>query len=355
MTDRGGGRGTGDGQHPAGTADRRDRRKAAPGAHPGPTPDRRAGERDPDALIRRAGLAGDPDQDQHFLVDDRVLGRVPGYLPADADPTHLLEVGGGTGALTDRLLAVEGAERVTVVERDRRLAAFLREEFADAVAAGRLEVVEGDAVDVTLPDYTACVSNLPYGISSAVAFRLLPRKRPAVLMFQREFAERMAAAPGSDDYGRLSVSAQHYADVEVVETVPPTAFDPQPAVESAVVRLTPRDPDYEVGDESFFLDFVKAVFTQRRKTVRNGIRNTAHISGLADPDGVVDAADEALLSKRAGDLAPAEFAALADLASDYREPDEPERATRAERDADGDRDADEEQPATGGGGAAPDG
>jgi 16S rRNA (adenine1518-N6/adenine1519-N6)-dimethyltransferase len=363
MTDRGGGRGTGDGQHPAGTADRRERREATRGAHEGPTPDRRAGERDPDALIRRAGLAGDPDQDQHFLVDDRVLDRVPGYLPADADPSHLLEVGGGTGALTDRLLAVEGAERVTVVERDRRLAAFLREEFAEAVAAGRLEVVGADAVDVDLPEYTACVSNLPYGISSAVAFRLLPRKRPAVLMFQREFAERMAADPGSDDYGRLSVSAQHYADVEVVETVPPTAFDPQPAVESAVVRLTPREPDYEVGDEAFFLDFVKAVFTQRRKTVRNGIRNTAHISGLADPDGVVAAADEALLSKRAGDLAPAEFAALAELATDYREPDEPEDAATAEEDgdADGDRgrdrdeDEDEGHPATRGGGAAPDG
>jgi 16S rRNA (adenine1518-N6/adenine1519-N6)-dimethyltransferase len=278
---------------------------------------RPAGERDPDALVRRAGVRGDPDRDQHFLIDDRVLDRLPGYLPEGTDTSHVLEVGGGTGSLTDRLLAA--ADRVTVVERDPALASFLRREFADAVAADRLTVLEGDALDVALPDYTACVSNLPYGVSSEIAFRLLPRARPAVLMFQREFADRMAADPGTPEYGRLSVTAGHYADAEVVEVVPPAAFDPQPAVESAVVRLRPRTPEYVVADEAFFLRFVKAVFTQRRKTVRNAVRNTAHISGLADPDGVVAAADEDVLSRRAGDLSPAEFAALAAVAEPYRE------------------------------------
>ncbi len=271
--------------------------------------------RDPDRLVRRAGTRGDPDRDQHFLVDDRVLDRIPGYLPDGADTSHVLEIGGGAGALTDRLLRV--ADRVTVVERDPDLAAFLREEFAAAVDDGRLDVVEGDALDVDLPDFTACVANLPYGVSSEIAFRLLPRGRPLVLMFQKEFAERMAADPGTSEYGRLSVSAQHYADVEVVEVVPPEAFSPPPAVESAVVRLTPRDPDYEVADVEFFLDFVKALFTQRRKTVRNAVRNTAHISGLDDPSAVVEAADEETMSKRPGDLAPAEFAALATLAAEH--------------------------------------
>ena len=270
--------------------------------------------RDPDRLVRRAGVRADPDRDQHFLVDDRVLDRIPGYLPADTDTSHVLEIGGGAGALTDRLLRV--ADRVTVIERDPDLAAFLREEFADAVDADRLDVVEGDALDVDLPAFTACVANLPYGVSSEIAFRLLPRGRPLVLMFQREFAERMAADSGTPEYGRLSVSAQHYADVEVVEVVPPEAFSPAPAVESAVVRLTPRKPDYHVEDVDFFLGFVKALFTQRRKTVRNAVRNTAHISGLDDPDAVVDAADEATMSRRPGDLSPAEFAALASLAAD---------------------------------------
>jgi 16S rRNA (adenine1518-N6/adenine1519-N6)-dimethyltransferase len=269
------------------------------------------GGRDPDALVARAGR-GDPDRDQHFLVDDRVLDRLPGYLDGELD--HVLEVGAGAGALTDRLLAA--ANRVTAVERDPDLAAFLRTEFADAVAAGRLTVIEGDAIDVALPDFDASISNLPYGASSELAFRLLPAGQPLLLTFQLEFAERMAADPDTPEYGRLSVTAQHYASVDIVEVVPPEAFDPAPAVESAVVRLLPRDPDYAVGDEQFFMDFVKAVFTQRRKTLRNAIRNTAHISGLDDPDAVVAAASEDLLGRRAGELSPAAFAELAALADE---------------------------------------
>jgi 16S rRNA (adenine1518-N6/adenine1519-N6)-dimethyltransferase len=270
--------------------------------------------RDPDALIRRA-KRGNPEFDQHFLVDDRVLDRLPGYLSEGADRSHVLEIGGGTGALTDRLLAAAPADgQVTVVERDPDLVSFLREEFADAIESGALTVIGGDALDVDLPEFSASVSNLPYGASSEIAFDLLPRKRPLVLMFQQEFAERMVAGPGEDDYGRLSVSAQHYADVEIVEHVPAEAFDPRPRVDSAVVRCTPREPEYEVADETFFLRFVKALFTQRRKTMRNAVRNTGHISGLETPDAVVDEAEESLMSKRAGDVSPAEFAALAQLA-----------------------------------------
>lgn len=270
--------------------------------------------RDPDGLLARAGVGGNPDRDQHFLIDDRVLDRLPGYLPETADTSHLLEVGGGTGALTDRLLAV--GDHVTVIERDRTLAAFLREEFHEECAAGRLTVVTGDALEVELPDFTASVSNLPYGVSSEITFRLLPEGKPLVLMFQREFAERMVAQPGTSEYGRLSVSTQHFAAAELVEPVPKGAFQPPPAVESAVVRLEPRAPDYTVADEEFFLRFVKALFTQRRKTMRNAIRNTAHISGLENPDAVVEAADEELLGKRAGAVTPAEFAALTTLAED---------------------------------------
>jgi 16S rRNA (adenine1518-N6/adenine1519-N6)-dimethyltransferase len=276
--------------------------------------------RDPDALRRRAGVRGDPDRDQHFLVDDRVLDRLPGYLPGDADG-HVLEIGGGTGGLTDRLLAATDGH-VTVIERDPDLASFLREEFAEAVANGRLDVIQGDALECELPAFTGSVSNLPYGASSEFCFRLLPRGKPLVLMLQREFAERMAAAPGGDDYGRLSVTAGHYAEIEVVETVPPTAFDPQPAVDSAVVRCTPQQPDYEV-DEAVFMALVRGVFTQRRKTMRNAVRNTVHISGIADADAVVDAATEELMSRRAGDVTPAQFAELARLATEVTEIEPP--------------------------------
>lgn len=287
--------------------------------------------RDPDALRARAGVAGDPNQDQHFLVDDRVLNRLPQYAFSndgsgtegfeEFDTSHVLEVGAGNGALTDRLLAI--ADQVTVVERDRNLARFLREEFADAVESGALDIIEGDALEVELPEYSASISNLPYGISSEIVFRLLPAGKPMILTFQKEFAERMAADAGEDEYGRLSVTAGHYADIEIVETIPAEAFDPQPAVESAVVRTRPREPEYDVPDDEFFMRFLRAVFTQRRKTMRNAIRNTEHISGLNDGDAVVAAADEELMSMRAGNVTPGEFAQLATLAWEVGEPGEP--------------------------------
>lgn len=271
------------------------------------------GQRDPAALLERADVRGDPRHDQHFLVDGRVLDRIAGYAEP-FDRTHVLEIGAGAGGLTDRLLAAAG--RVTAIERDRRLAAFLRTEFRAANDGGRLDVVQGDAVTVDWPAFTACVSNLPYGASSELLFRLLPLGEPLVLLVQREFADRLVAAPGTDDYGRLSVTAGHYAAIERLEVVPPSAFDPQPAVESAVVRANPREPEYAVPDDERFLDLVTAVFTQRRKTMRNAVRNTAHISGLADPDALVDAADEELMAARPERLAPAEFAGLCRLVAE---------------------------------------
>ena len=271
------------------------------------------GSRDPRALSSRAEPRPDPNQDQHFLVDERVLDRLPTHL-GDADASHLLEIGAGAGVLTDRLLAV--ADHVTAIERDRRFAAFLREEFASEIDDGRLEVIEADALSCPYPAFTASVSNLPYGISSELLFRLLPERRPLVVTVQREFAERLVAEPDTPEYGRLSVSAGHYAESELLETIPPTAFDPQPRVESAVVRLRPREPDYEVEDDDFFLRFVKGLFTPRRKTLRNAVRNSAHITGLDDPDAVVDAAGEELMGRRAGELSPTAFAELATLADE---------------------------------------
>jgi len=287
--------------------------------------------RDPHALRRRAGVEGDSDRDQHFLTDERVLDRLIDYSQG-FDRSAVLEVGAGTGALTDRLLraggtetetdpdaraetgAGTGARAVTAIERDARLVDFLGEEFRAEREAGTLRVIAGDVLSLSLPEFSASVSNLPYGISSEILFRLLPRKRPLILTLQREFAERMTAEPGTSEYGRLSVTAGHYADCELLEVIPPAAFSPPPAVESAIVRTTPSEPAYEVPDDETFLDFVTAVFTQRRKTMRNAIRNTAHISGIEDPERVLEAASEDVLGARAGTLAPRQFAELATIA-----------------------------------------
>jgi len=282
-------------------------------APPHPAP-RQYGARDPEALVDRSVGCGDSRHDQHFLIDGRVLDRIAGYTQR-LDRRHVLEIGAGTGGLTDRLLA--NSARVTAIERDADLAAFLRLEFASATALGRLEVMEGDALELDWPPFTTCVSNLPYSAASELLFRLLPLGQPLVLLVQREFGDRLIAAPGTDAYGRLSVTAGHYADIQQLEVVPPTVFEPEPPVESAVVRAIPREPEYAVPQAEQFLDFVTAVFTQRRKTMRNAIRNTTHISRIADPDALVTAADHGLLSRRPERLSPAEFAALCRLAADH--------------------------------------
>jgi 16S rRNA (adenine1518-N6/adenine1519-N6)-dimethyltransferase len=123
------------------------------------------------------------------------------------------------------------------------------------------------------PKFDVCVSNLPYGISSPITFRLLEHDfRVAILMYQREFAQRMVASPGKPAYSRLTVSVYYKAKCEILEHVPRTAFYPQPEVDSAIVRLSPRKPPFVLESEKFFFDVVNALFSQRRKKIRNSLK-----------------------------------------------------------------------------------
>lgn len=270
--------------------------------------------RDPDALIARAGVRGDPNQDQHFLVDDRVLDRIVEYgldLPGPFE--SVLEVGAGTGALTGRL--IDAGASVHAVELDRQLVGFLQTEFTDAIDDGRLVIHQGDALDIDLPSVDAVVANLPYSAASEIIFRLLPEGIPMVVMVQREFAERLTAEVGTPEYGRLTVSSWWYADAEPLETVPSAAFDPAPPVESALVRFSPVEPRADIDGGQFNL-IVKAIFTQRRKTLRNAIRNTTHISHIEDASAVIDRLDETLLSKRPDAVSPIEYVDIVTTALD---------------------------------------
>lgn len=266
--------------------------------------------RDPDRLIARSGVRGDPDRDQHFLIDDRVLDRIAEYgAEILTNGGTVLEIGPGPGSLTDRLLRI--TDRVVAVELDARLASFLSAEFDAAIADGRLEVVHGDALEVDLPAFDAVVANLPYSAASEIIFRLLPAGKPLIVMVQREFAERIIAEPGTAAYGRLSVTTWWFARGSILEVVPPTAFDPAPPVESAVVRLTPRPPPAEV-DQTVFQAVVRAIFTQRRKTLRNAIRNTTHISGIDDTDAVLDSLDDDLLRQRPDAISPEDYVQISE-------------------------------------------
>ena len=223
--------------------------------------------------LRAAGLRARHSLSQNFLADADVLSAIL----AEADPAPgngVLEIGPGLGLLTGGLL--EAGAAVTAVELDAGLAGFLRERFADPIDRGQLRLVEGDALDQDLvrlvdPPYDV-VANLPYHITSPILHALLgeaPRPRRLVLMVQREVAERIAAPPGKMSY--LSVFVQYHAKVRIAFRVPPEAFEPEPAVDSAVIVVEPYEADDRLGpaEEDHLWRLVQAAFRERRKMLHN--------------------------------------------------------------------------------------
>jgi 16S rRNA (adenine1518-N6/adenine1519-N6)-dimethyltransferase len=228
----------------------------------------------------------------------------------------VLEIGAGIGNLTALLAA--RAERVIAVERDRRLIKVLGDRLR---GHPNVELVCGDALRIELPKFDKVVANLPYGISSDITFRLLERDfELAVLMYQREFAERLVAKPGADNYGRLTVNAYYRAGVELLEEVPPEAFFPQPKVTSAIVRLRPRESPFEVVDERVFFNVVRAMFQHRRQRVRNALYRSfgevfpgVKVSKAKRRAAIDQKLPKALAETRVMDLAPEKFGLIANL------------------------------------------
>jgi 16S rRNA (adenine1518-N6/adenine1519-N6)-dimethyltransferase len=225
--------------------------------------------------LRAAGLRARHGLSQNFLVDPDVLEAIL----AEARPAagrRVLEIGPGLGLLTGAILEADAV--VTAIELDRDLADLLHGRFATEVEDGRLRLIEGDALDHELtrliePPYDV-VANLPYHITSPILHALLarpPRPERAVLMVQREVAERVAAPAGRMSY--LSVFVQYHARVRIARRVPPEAFEPAPAVDSAILVLEPftgEDADLLAPDTADDLwRLVQAGFRERRKMIHN--------------------------------------------------------------------------------------
>ncbi|NOZ76460.1 MAG: ribosomal RNA small subunit methyltransferase A [Euryarchaeota archaeon] len=246
--------------------------------------------------------------DQNFIVDPAAVERHLGYADLK-EGDAVLEVGPGTGTLTEGLL--EAGARVIAVEKDPRLCRLLRDRFE-----GRdITILEGDILKIEPPEFDKCVSNIPYGISSPLTFWLLERGfELAVLTYQLEFARRMVAAPGTRDYSRISVACHYHARVEVLETLPPEAFYPRPEVSSAVVKIVPREPPFEVDEASYF-SLVRGLFAHRKKTVRKALfhsldRILSRPVDKGERRRLVERFDPGLLAKRVFQLEPREMAAM---------------------------------------------
>jgi 16S rRNA (adenine1518-N6/adenine1519-N6)-dimethyltransferase len=235
---------------------------------------------------------------QHFLVDGGVIDAIVDAIdPRPGQP--LVEIGPGLGALTQPLLARCGA--LTVIELDRDLAARLRRQPG-------LEVIEADVLEVDfrrLGQRLRIVGNLPYNISTPILFHLLEAVEHVEdqhFMLQKEVVQRMAAGPGSKDYGRLSVMLQWRYRIEPVLEVAPESFEPPPRVHSAVVRMVPLAQDAMPLDAALLSALVASAFSQRRKLLRHTLGRWLEARGF---DGSFE------LQRRAEEVPVADYLALA--------------------------------------------
>jgi len=206
---------------------------------------------------------------QNFLIDKNIALREVEY--ADIKPSdYVLEIGPGKGVLTNIL--AEKAKKIYAIELDKKLVNYL-----EKIIPENVEIINEDAVkfDFHRIKFSKIVSNLPFQISSPITFKLLNYDfQEAVLIYQKDFARRMIALPGEKDYSNLTVHLYYKAYCEILEVVSKNSFKPRPKVDACIVRLIPlQKPPFEVIDDKFFLKLSRLLFNNRRKMIRNIIKN----------------------------------------------------------------------------------
>ena len=244
---------------------------------------------------------------QNFMVDKFVLQLIVDYAELEEDDI-VLEIGAGLGFLTE--LLARKAEKVIAVEIDPRLTRVLRKRLR---GFDNIEIIEGNILKTQIPFFNRVASTPPYSISSPLLFWLLNKNfESAVLTFQEEFAERLNAPVGSENYSRLTVSVYYHAEVEILDLVPKEAFYPPPEVDSVIVRIKPRKtPPFKLKNQKMFEDIVNALFTQKNKKVRNALVKFL-IKKIKSKKEALKIADSLpFKDKRVRELAPEDFGALA--------------------------------------------
>ena len=236
---------------------------------------------------------------QNFLVNTDIAKREVEYAGITRNDI-VLEIGPGKGIIT-KLLS-EKAKKVIAIEIDKKLVDELESNVSDNV-----EIINEDALKVdfnSISKFNKIVSNLPYQISSPITFKFLDYDfELAVLIYQKEFAERMLAKVNSKDYSRLSVGVDYKAKCEFLEKIPKNFFNPQPKVDSYMVKLNPRGkPKFKVLYEDFFFNVTRELFNQRRKKIKNIVKKKWNV--------IIE--DELFGDKRVGELTPEQIGKLSD-------------------------------------------
>ncbi|WP_110114665.1 16S rRNA (adenine(1518)-N(6)/adenine(1519)-N(6))-dimethyltransferase RsmA [Bacillus sp. CGMCC 1.16541] len=232
-------------------------------------------------ILKKHGFTFKKSLGQNFLIDTNVLNRIVDYAELTPE-TGAIEIGPGIGALTEQI--AKRAKKVVAFEIDQRLLPILKEtmEPYPHVNVIHQDVLKADVNEVISKEFEGLedlmvVANLPYYVTTPILMKLLEEKIPVrgmVVMLQKEVADRIAAKPSTKEYGSLSIAIQYYTEAETVMIVPKTVFNPQPNVDSAVIRLIKRkEPAVQVLNEGFFFQVVRASFGQRRKTILNNLTN----------------------------------------------------------------------------------
>jgi 16S rRNA (adenine1518-N6/adenine1519-N6)-dimethyltransferase len=232
------------------------------------------------SILEKYGFSFKKSLGQNFLIDTNILHRICDFAELDEN-MGAIEIGPGIGALTEQL--AKRAKKVVAFEIDQRLLPILEDTLSpyDHVKIIHSDVLKADVKKMMDEEFgnmeAMVVANLPYYVTTPILMKLLTDGLPIrgiVCMLQKEVADRIAAKPGTKDYGSLSIAIQYYTEAETVMIVPKTVFIPQPNVDSAVIRLMKRKgPAVKVEHEDFFFEVVRASFAQRRKTLMNNLMN----------------------------------------------------------------------------------
>ena len=230
-------------------------------------------------ILNQYGITLNRNLGQNYLIDRNKRDQIIGYGDIDKDDV-VLEIGTGIGTLTIEL--ARKAKKVIAIEQDENICRILAERLKKE-KIDNVELINEDALSINFPKFNKIVSNLPYQISSPITFKFLDYDFDlAILMYQKEFADRMNGEVGSKNYSRLSAMLYFKCEVETLTHVSAESFIPKPKVDSTVVKLTPKDNQIEDIDFKTYSNFTKALFQHRNKKIRNALIDSRHIISNID-------------------------------------------------------------------------
>ena len=262
-------------------------------------------------ILNQHGITLNKNLGQNYLIDKNKRNQIIGFGDVDKNDV-VLEIGTGIGTLTIEL--AKKAKKVIAIEQDENICKILTKRLKDE-KIDNVELINNDALKVDFPKFNKIISNLPYQISSPITFKFLDYDFDlAILMYQKEFADRMNGEVGSKNYSRLSAMLYFKCNVETLTNVSAESFIPKPKIDSTVIKMTPKENRISDDDFKIYSNFTKALFQHRNKKIKNALIDSRHIISNIDKkilkkrlNGIEDDELNEYLSKRVVELTPEEI------------------------------------------------